>query len=93
MQAVYQGEGWLGVGFSDSGSMPGSDAVIGLPDDNTALEYDMPNYLAPLEAADQVPDEAGLFYSLRTPRKDDYFICLFDDSKQEWVSCTLCCHL
>ena len=34
--------------------MPGSDAVVGLPEDGTALEYDMPNYAAPVEAEDQV---------------------------------------
>eukprot|EP00903_Cladosiphon_okamuranus_P015936 g14720.t1 len=53
VKAVYQGEGWLGIGFSDSGNMPGSDAVIGLPDEETALEYDMDNYGTPVESAEQ----------------------------------------
>lgn len=52
---MYQGEGWLGIGFSESGNMPGSDAVIGLPDEATALEYDMDNYGTPVESAEQVP--------------------------------------
>lgn len=46
-QAVYAGEGYVGIGFSDSGSMSGSDAVVGLPDAGTALEYDMPNKNTP----------------------------------------------
>ncbi|CAM9712018.1 unnamed protein product [Ectocarpus sp. 12 AP-2014] len=53
VKAVYQGEGYLSIGFSDSGNMPGSDAVIGLPDEATALEYDMDSYGMPEEAADQ----------------------------------------
>eukprot|EP00752_Nemacystus_decipiens_P012683 g11236.t1 len=53
VKAVYQGEGWLGIGFSDSGNMPGSDAVIGLPDELTALEYDMDDYNTPVESAEQ----------------------------------------
>ena len=53
-QAVYQGDGWLGIGFSDSGNMPGSDAVIGLPDEGTALEYDMDDYSTPVESVEQV---------------------------------------
>lgn len=51
---VYEGEGWVAVGFSDDELMPGSDAVIGLPDEETALEYDMPEYSTPQEAEEQV---------------------------------------
>lgn len=47
-------KGWLGIGFSDSGTMPGSDAVIGIPDEATALEYDMDGYNTPVESAEQV---------------------------------------
>ncbi|CAN0524821.1 unnamed protein product, partial [Laminaria digitata] len=54
VQAVYPGEGWLGIGFSDRGAMPGSDAVIGLPADLTALEYDMDDYSQPDVAMEQV---------------------------------------
>lgn len=43
----------MGVGWSPDGKMPGSDSVIGLPDDETALEYDMPNYNTPTEASTQ----------------------------------------
>ena len=50
-QAVYQGEGWLSIGFSDSGAMPGSDSVVGLPGDDTVLEYDMDGYSQPDEAS------------------------------------------
>lgn len=49
-KAVYQGEGWLGIGFSDSGRMPGSDAVVGLPTDDSVMEYDMDDYSTPDEA-------------------------------------------
>lgn len=64
-QAVYQGEGWLAIGFSDSGNMPGSDSVIGLPDAATALEYDMDDYSTPVEAAEQVcPPSLSLSPSL-----------------------------
>lgn len=31
----YEGEGWLGWGFSKDGSMIGSSAIIGLPEENT----------------------------------------------------------
>ena len=34
--------------------MPGSDAVIGLPDAATAMEYDMDDYSTPVESAEQV---------------------------------------
>ena len=52
-QAVYEGEGWLSIGFSDRGRMRGSDAVIGLPADDTVLEYDMDDYNRPVEALEQ----------------------------------------
>jgi hypothetical protein len=32
VELVYEGEGWLGFGFSSNGRMIGSSAVIGLPD-------------------------------------------------------------
>ena len=41
----------MGIGFSDSGLMPGSDAVIGLPGDETVQEYDMDDYSQPDVAA------------------------------------------
>lgn len=53
MQAVYQGEGWLAIGFSDSGNMPGSDSVIGLPEEGTVFEYDMDDYSRPEVAIEQ----------------------------------------
>ncbi len=45
-QAVYEGEGWVSVGFSSTGDMVVGDAVIGLPDNVTALEYDMTAYVS-----------------------------------------------
>lgn len=45
-QAVYEGEGWVGLGFSSDGVMVGADAVIGLPDEDTALEYDLGGYVS-----------------------------------------------
>lgn len=52
-QAVYEGEGWLSIGFSDPDpvSMPGSDSVVGLPGVDTVLEYDMEGYSQPDEAS------------------------------------------
>lgn len=44
----------MSIGFSDSGSMPGADSVVGLPDEGTVLEYDMPDYNTPTEASEQV---------------------------------------
>ena len=43
LQAVYDGEGWISLGFSDDGRMVPADAVIGLPDEATALEYFLTN--------------------------------------------------
>ncbi|CAN0441095.1 unnamed protein product, partial [Ectocarpus fasciculatus] len=34
-------EGYVGLGFSSTGDMVPADAVIGLPDEGTALEYDL----------------------------------------------------
>jgi hypothetical protein len=34
VELVYEGEGWLGFGFSTNGRMIGNSAVIGLPDQN-----------------------------------------------------------
>lgn len=47
----------MGIGFSDSGRMPGSDAVVGLAEEGTVLEYDMDDYSVPVEAAEQVKEE------------------------------------
>jgi hypothetical protein len=33
VEVVYEGEGWLGFGSSESGRMIGSDTIIGLPDE------------------------------------------------------------
>lgn len=41
LQAIYTGNAWISVGFSTDGLMIGSDAVIGLPDDGSVMEYDM----------------------------------------------------
>lgn len=51
---MYQAEAYLAIGFSDSGRMPGSDAVIGLPDNSSVLEYDMDDYSTPVESSEQV---------------------------------------
>lgn len=44
-QVVYEGEGYVGLGFSSNGDMVPADAVIGLPDEGTALEYDLSTYV------------------------------------------------
>ena len=41
VEMTYAGEAWIGFGFSENGLMPGSKAVIALPDSNTALQYDL----------------------------------------------------
>lgn len=46
-QAVYEGEAWVGLGFSTTGSMFPADAVIGLPDETTGpFEYDLSSYVS-----------------------------------------------
>lgn len=42
-QAVLNAElpGWVALGFSSNGYMVGSDAVVGVPNQGTALEYDL----------------------------------------------------
>ncbi|CAM9906597.1 unnamed protein product, partial [Choristocarpus tenellus] len=40
-KVTYTGTGWVSLGFSDTGDMIGSDAVIGLPNDQSVLEYDL----------------------------------------------------
>ena len=34
-------QAWVGVGFSSNGDMPGSDAVIGLPDNSSVSEFNL----------------------------------------------------
>jgi len=41
VEMTYAGEAWIAFGFSEEGLMPGSKAVIALPDSNTALQYDL----------------------------------------------------
>lgn len=47
-KAVYEGEAYVGIGFSDNGAMVPGDAVIGLPDDGAVVEYDMAGYVSAL---------------------------------------------
>lgn len=47
LQVVYNGLAWVAVGFSSDGEMVGSDAVIGLPDVESAAEYDLDGQVAP----------------------------------------------
>lgn len=35
--------GWIGIGISPDGEMGGSVAIVGLPDDNSILKYDLGN--------------------------------------------------
>ena len=41
VEMTYAGEAWIAFGFSENELMPGSKAVIALPDSNTALQYDL----------------------------------------------------
>ena len=43
-QVTYEGQGYVGLGFSPNGRMIGSLAVIGLPDVASAGKYDMTSY-------------------------------------------------
>ena len=45
-KAVYSGRAYVGVGFSSNGIMVPGDAVIGLPDEDTAVEYDLGGYVS-----------------------------------------------
>ena len=36
-----EGDSWVAFGISEAGQMIGSDAIIGLPDENTVLKYDL----------------------------------------------------
>lgn len=45
-KAVYSGRAYVGVGFSSNGVMVPGDAVIGLPDEDTAVEYDLGGYVS-----------------------------------------------
>ena len=54
-RVVYAGQGWVGFAVSEAGRMIGSHAVIGLPDDGTALKYVLGGYVVSLvtEASSQ----------------------------------------
>ena len=41
MEATYDGNGWVGIGFSEDGMMVGSDAVIGSTDTGIPQKYRM----------------------------------------------------
>lgn len=41
IQVVSAAAAWAGIGFSPDGMMVGSDAVVGLPDEASVLEYDL----------------------------------------------------
>ncbi|KAL7541591.1 hypothetical protein ACHAWF_006979 [Thalassiosira exigua] len=41
MEVTYDGEAWVGIGFSRDGQMVGSEAVLGLPSESSVLKYNM----------------------------------------------------
>lgn len=43
----YEGTAYVSVGFSSNGQMVESDAVIGLPDDDSVLEYSLDDEVRP----------------------------------------------
>lgn len=53
---VNNDNGWIGVGFSPSGTMENSQAVIGIYDEDTVLKYD----LAPGQATQMSDDKQTL---------------------------------
>jgi hypothetical protein len=71
VELVYEGEGWLALGFSNNGSegrMIGSDAVIGLPDEPMSAanpaKYNLgaksPNGVRELSTAQQTLQDASI---------------------------------
>jgi len=53
---VVNNDGWIGLGFSPSGTMENSQAVIGIYDEDTVLKYD----LAPGQATQMSDDKQTL---------------------------------
>ncbi|CAN0417071.1 unnamed protein product, partial [Discosporangium mesarthrocarpum] len=60
VKVVYEGEAWVGVGFSASGGMFPADAVVGLPAEGTVLEYDLTGYTRPDPSAEQEISDATI---------------------------------
>ena len=56
LEVLDNGDGWIGVGFSPSGTMENSQAVIGIYDEDTVLKYD----LAPGQATQMSDDKQTL---------------------------------
>mmetsp|Transcript_5267 Transcript_5267/g.9346 ORF Transcript_5267/g.9346 Transcript_5267/m.9346 type:complete len:1208 (+) Transcript_5267:170-3793(+) len=56
-EVAYEGQGWVGFAISQDGTMPGSIAIIGLPDDPVGTtnpgKYDMPSRTPPILAEQQ----------------------------------------
>mmetsp|Transcript_12618 Transcript_12618/g.22617 ORF Transcript_12618/g.22617 Transcript_12618/m.22617 type:complete len:239 (+) Transcript_12618:96-812(+) len=44
MELIHEGEAWLGIAFSETGRMVGSEAVIGLPGDGQVQKYSLGGY-------------------------------------------------
>ena len=61
-QVVYEGRGWVGFAVSENGRMIGSHAVIGLPDETTALKYALGGLSAALIA--EASSQEGLTASI-----------------------------
>jgi len=41
MEVIYDGEAWLGIGFSEDGQMIGGEAVVGTPEDGNVQKWQL----------------------------------------------------
>ena len=60
---VNQAESWVGFALSTDTNMPGSEAIIGKPNDGTVLKYDMNSLSEPTLASTQSLLDASLVQS------------------------------
>ena len=58
-KVVHSGAVWVGVAFSTSGSMVGSDAIIGLPSDSTVMKYNLNGYATSFVVLDSAQTLTG----------------------------------
>jgi hypothetical protein len=64
VEMEYNGIGWIGIAFSESGSMVPNTAIIGLPDTNSVQKYSLTSRslagVTPLERSSQTLTETSL---------------------------------
>ncbi|KAL7534607.1 hypothetical protein ACHAWF_004885 [Thalassiosira exigua] len=64
MEVTYDGEAWVGIGFSRDGKMVGSEAVLGLPSESSVLKYNLaaksPDGVQPMPQGQQTLSETSV---------------------------------